>query len=79
MKIELQKELPLGKDMKLCTGPLHPNGKLLPIDSFSYRSRWCRACMSDYDKKRGSLRGTPRSVKKQAKKPPCQTKMNFPE
>jgi hypothetical protein len=49
---------------KICKGPRHPEGKILPLDSFAPRSRWCRLCQSDYDKKRGSLRGAARGTAK---------------
>jgi hypothetical protein len=52
------------EQQKICKGPRHPEGKSLPLDSFAPHSRWCRLCMSDYDKRRGSLRGAARGSAK---------------
>jgi hypothetical protein len=55
-------------ETRLCKGPLHSEGKELPLDSFaSERSKWCRNCMRDYDKRRGRTRGASRASKKESK------------
>jgi hypothetical protein len=57
------------QQLRLCKGPLHKNdgaGTMIPHDSFaSDRSHWCRRCQSDYDQKRGSLRGASRASRKE--------------
>ncbi len=58
--------------LRLCKGPLHKNndeGTMIPHDSFaSDRSHWCRRCQSDYDQRRGSVRGASRASRKEQKK-----------
>jgi len=59
------------RQLRLCKGPLHKNngeGTLIPRDSFaSDRSHWCRRCQSDYDQRRGSVRGASRASRKEQK------------